>query len=620
MKIRYSFNQKLPRGLMFRWALWFMLINSFALMIISMKYYTAVPLPEPLLARTFLGLSYPGHLISLAVYALPIVGLGILFYPKRWFVFTLSIILEVFIILTVLIDTFVFAQYRFHLNGMIWNLLRSGAASDVLPVTGMLWLIFLMVVALLLVCEWVAARIAWSWVVKDRPHYGRLVGVLIVMVILAGHGLHAWADANNHTAITKQVRYLPGYKPLTMKRTLVKLGFAPASTEPSLRLKDSGSSMAYPLEPINCSAATSTKKNLLLIVIESWRFDTLTSEITPNIWNISKAGWSFEKHFSSGNATRFGIFGLFYGLYGTYWHTLLAEEKSPVLMRELEKQTYRMGIFASAPLISPEFDRTVFSDIRAKIELRQEGKNPVERDRMITDKMIRFLDAQPADTPFFGFLFYDSPHAAAQPEHIAPFQPALKEVNHLALNNSTDPVPYFNKYKNSLYYVDMLAGEVLAHLAKKKMLENTIVIITGDHGEEFNDLKMNYWGHVGNFSRFQTQTPLVVLWPGESPSAFTHVTSHLDIAPTLMNRMLGCTTEPSKYSNGRNLVDLSPRPYVLISSWDTFSTIETDRITVAKKSGEIDILDQSYRELRGAKVRPEISKSAMEGMGRFYGR
>lgn len=620
MRSFFKDTNMLARGLAARWAFWFMLINGLALMVISTRYFSNANLPETPLAQFFFGLAYTGHFFSLALYATPLIILGILAYPARWFIFSLAITLELLIVLGVIIDSLVFAQYRFHLNGMVWNLLKSGAATDILPVTGMLWLILVLAVALLAAGEYAAARIAWSWVNKERRHYGILLGIVITLDIIAGHSLHAWADANHYTAITKQVRYLPAYKPLTMKRLLVRLGLASKSTQESLRLKDSSSAIVYPLEPLNCTNKNTGKKNLLLIVIDSWRFDALTQEITPGIWNFSEKGWRFDQHFSSGNATRFGIFGLFYGLYGTYWHTLLAEEKSPVLMRELEKQGYRMGIFASAPLINPEFDRTIFADIRTRIELRQSADTALGRDREITDKMLRFLDSQKNDTPFFGFMFYDAPHFAAHPDNETPFRPFLEKVDHLALNSGTDPVPYFNKYKNSLHHVDKLVGEVLDQLKKKELLDSTVVVITGDHGEEFNDLKMNYWGHVGNYSRYQTQTPLVVHWPGQSPGVFRHLTSHLDISPTLMNKLLGCTTESSRYSNGRDLMDLSPRSYVLISSWDTFSTIEADRITVAQKSGEIEILDHNYRDVPGAVVRPEISRSAMEGMGRFYGR
>ncbi|MRR56279.1 MAG: DUF3413 domain-containing protein [Deltaproteobacteria bacterium] len=612
-------SDKVPRIIMFRWALWFMFANAAALMLISLNYLKSMPLPDKPLPQLFLALSYPGHFFSMSLYAAPLIAAAILIYPRRRFVFGLSIVLELSLVLVIIIDSLVFAQYRFHLNGMIWNLLTSGAASDVLPVTGLLWLILCIAIIFIALCEWLLAVASWRWVQKKRRRYGIVVGSLFALIILFGHGMHAWADANNFTLITSQVRYLPAYKPLTMKRFMERMGFSVKNETGKLHLNANNSALRYPLETITCDN-NSKKLNLLLIVIDSWRFDALTPEITPHIWELSKNNLRFDNHFSSGNCTRFGIFGLFYGLYGTYWHALLAEQRSPVLMREMQKQSYRMGIFASAPLVSPEFDRTVFADIRSRISLRQDGERPYQRDRTITDKMLNFIADTPTDSPFFGFLFYDAPHAAEHPADRTPFQPALKEVNYLALNNRYDPLPYLNKYKNSVHYVDTMVQEVLTVLSKKNLLDSTIVVITGDHGQEFNDLKMNYWGHTGNFSRFQTQTPMVIHWPGKAPRIFTHTTSHLDLPPTLMQQMLGCTNDPAIYSNGRSLLDISPRPYVLASSWDTFGVIEPDRTTVSLQAGELDILDKSYRPIEGAKIRPEITKSAMEGVGRFFAR
>lgn len=605
---------------MFRWSLWFVFVNAIVLMLVSLNFLKSMTLPDAALAKTFLALAYPGHFISLSFYLFPIIALVILVYPGRRLIFTISICLETVLILLVIVDSLVFAQYRFHLNGMIWNLLTSGAVKDILPITTFLWFVLTISIAVIILLEWVLAHLCWRWIHKERKLYGAAIAAIVLIVIFSGHVLHAWADANHYTPITKQVRYLPAYKPLTMKKLLVKLGLAKKLPVDEILRGSGGSSLAYPLETILCANDRPAKLNLLLIVIDSWRFDSLTPEITPNIWRLSREGWRFDTHYSSGNATRFGIFGLFYGLYGTYWHSILAEEKSPVLMQELQKQQYRLSILASAPLVNPEFDRTVFADIRSKVELRQTGGGSVENDRIITEKMIDFIASNPKSTPFFGFMFFDAPHVAGHPEAVAPFQPELKEVNHLTLNNKTDPVPYVNRYKNALFYNDMLIGRVIDQLKKSHLLEHTVVLITGDHGEEFNDLKMNYWGHVGNFSRFQTQTPLVIHWPGKTQAIYKHTTSHLDIAPTLMKDMLACETDPSKFSNGRNLLDRSIRPYVLISSWGTFSTNEADRISVVQKSGEIDILDQFYKPIVGAKIRPEISKSAMEGMGRFYAR
>jgi uncharacterized protein len=608
-----------PRALLLRWSAWFLLSNACALMLISLNYLKLMPYPESTLGRVFLGLSYPGHFFSLAFYLFPLIALAICAYPRRLPVFALAIVLELCLVLTVIIDSLVFAQYRFHLNGMILNLLTSGAAGEVLPVTGKLWLLLLAALALLGALEWLVALLCWRFVQRSRRPAGVALAVGVAVVVLAGHALHAWADANNFTPITSQVRYLPAYKPLTAKRLLVRLGMAAAGENNAPQVPGGGSSLKYPLEKMRFEAG-GKPMNLVFIVIESWRFDALSPEITPNLWKFSQQSWRFDNHFSSGNCTRFGIFGLFYGLYGTYWHAALAEERSPVLMQELERRAYRMGIFGSAPLINPEFDRTVFADIRGSLATRTGGGSACQNDRIVTDKLVNFITKNPAGAPFFGFLFYDAPHCEDHPANHTPFQPNLKEVDYLALNNDYDPVPFLNKYKNSIHYVDSMVQDVLDALAKAKQLDNTIVVVTGDHGQEFNDLKLNYWGHCGNFSRYQTQTPLLIRWPGEPHREFSQLTSHLDLAPSLMKRMLGCSSDPASYSNGRYLWDTAPRPFTLVSSWDTFSINEPDRITVTQSSGQVDILDGRYREIPGATVRPAVSKAAMEGMGRFFAR
>jgi hypothetical protein len=47
-------------------------------------------------------------------------------------------------------------------------------------------------------------------------------------------------------------------------------------------------------------------------------------------------------------------------------------------------------------------------------------------------------------------------------------------------------------------------------LDKYDIDDNTIVIITADHGQEFNENKLNFWGHNGNFTKYQTQVPLII--------------------------------------------------------------------------------------------------------------
>lgn len=112
----------------------------------------------------------------------------------------------------------------------------------------------------------------------------------------------------------------------------------------------------------------------------------------------------------------------------------------------------------------------------------------------------------------------------------------------MELNNSFDPAPYLARYKNSVRYADNLIQKVLDYLEEKHLLDETIVVISSDHGDEFNDNKLNFWGHGGNFTDAQIKVPLVIHWPGKKPANIEYMTSHLDLVPTLLPEVLGCET------------------------------------------------------------------------------
>lgn len=109
---------------------------------------------------------------------------------------------------------------------------------------------------------------------------------------------------------------------------------------------------------------------------------------------------------------------------------------------------------------------------------------------------------------------FDAPHGYDFPPNFEPkYEPMLKEVNYLKLNNDTDPAPFFNRYKTSVRYVDSMAAKVLDKLKESGDLDNTLVIITGDHGQEMNDNKLNFWGHNSNFTDAQVNVPFAIFGP-----------------------------------------------------------------------------------------------------------
>ena len=112
----------------------------------------------------------------------------------------------------------------------------------------------------------------------------------------------------------------------------------------------------------------------------------------------------------------------------------------------------------------------------------------------------------------------------------------------------------------------MLIGQVFALLKKLHLMDNTIVIVVGDHGEEY--FEKGYLGHSSKFNEEQTRTPFILYYPGITPGVYEHMSSHLDIIP-IIARHFGVENPPEDYSCGIDLLTpANSRHYSLIANWD----------------------------------------------------
>jgi membrane-anchored protein YejM (alkaline phosphatase superfamily) len=143
-------------------------------------------------------------------------------------------------------------------------------------------------------------------------------------------------------------------------------------------------------------------------------------------------------------------------------------------------------------------------------------------------------------------------------------------------------------------------------------------MITGDHGEEFNDGGQGFWGHNSAFSRPQTRVPLVVRWPGKGAGKINRLTSHSDVAPTVVGDILGYKNPASTYSNGRSLFDESPREFVITGSWDSFALAGDNFITVALPTGELEYRDSAYNPTSPSPASSKAMVASLEEMSRFF--
>ena len=132
---------------------------------------------------------------------------------------------------------------------------------------------------------------------------------------------------------------------------------------------------------------------------------------------------------------------------------------------------------------------------------------------------------------------------------------------------------------------------ILIHVPKIK-LENTIVLVTGDHGEEF--FENGFWGHHSNFSQEQVAVPFVLRGPGISPGMENRPTSHIDLPRTLME-LLGISPEMApRYTLGENLLRLPANRKIVSSSWSSLAMQISDTETMVLSAYSDDIPIRAY--------------------------
>ena len=165
------------------------------------------------------------------------------------------------------------------------------------------------------------------------------------------------------------------------------------------------------------------------------------------------------------------------------------------------------------------------------------------------------------------YMFFESTHAAYDfPPDSVIAKPYLEDLNYLTTDFKVDIQLIKNRYLNASHHVDQQIGRVIEHLKQKQLLDNTVIIVLGDHGEEF--MERSRWGHSAEFNRFQTGTPAVIWAPGNKARVVSGITSHLDIPATLMP-LLGVRNPPSDYSQGMNLLDPGyHREYAVAADWN----------------------------------------------------
>ncbi len=333
------------------------------------------------------------------------------------------------------------------------------------------------------------------------------------------------------------------------------------------------------------------KPNILFLVVESLRSDVFTEEYMPHLYERKDEWMVLENHFSSGANSGSGDFGLITGLNSFYFRDHKALNISPFPFKVLKALGYELSIYFSNSMkyeniydifFEPLFDKTV----------HPEEKSQPEWDIELVNNYLREIPGKNSNAPWFDFLrIYVTHYGFYYPPDFETYVPTVSSD----LKLSCGTLSQFKKHKeglknrflNSVRFADHLLNKILTTLESQGRFEDTIIVILGDHGEEF--WEKGKFGHVFGLTKEQIQTTALIRFPESYRKAiknYTHTqytsSSHSDIFPTIFEFMgLDQQIVPSGTFNGRSLLEYNPdKDFVVASTGLIRENIPRKHITV----------------------------------------
>ncbi len=297
-------------------------------------------------------------------------------------------------------------------------------------------------------------------------------------------------------------------------------------------------------------------KNVVLLTIDTLRKDVLgcygsQANLTPFLDSLAGNSMIFDRYMSAGPYTQASFPAILSSSYFLeYGNPKKLSDKRTLISEVVKKGGFSTAAFHSNPYLSEFFGwNKGWDEFYDSMRDEVTPEIPYIRGDVINNKVGQWLQSHTIGgdyKPFFLWVHYMDIHEPYVPEQkyvdkvdpsiqlSAPEMMALfKEV--LLPRDTSDPdnITLLKKlYLAHINQVDEYAGELFGILDYLKLLDNTIFIVTTDHGDEFGD--HGSLSHDGKMNSELINIPLII-YDKDIPRTVRvdKLMSTVDIAPTI---------------------------------------------------------------------------------------
>jgi arylsulfatase A-like enzyme len=329
--------------------------------------------------------------------------------------------------------------------------------------------------------------------------------------------------------------------------------------------------------PVAVGAMPPTDRpNILVYLVDTLRADHLgaygySRPTSPALDRMAQDGVVFERMIAQSGWTRTSVASVMTGL-NPLVHGVLGRDDAlpaeaitlPVLMTDLGYET--VAVITNGN-VSGTFGFDVgFDSFRYLNEQPQDRNREVHRlSDDVNTEFLGWLDARTSDEPFFAYLHTSDPHAPYLPREpqLGQFVGDMRRTGlewpryargFVAGQDEFSPEDVRDEmvalYDAEIAFNDLHFGNLLAALEARGIADDTVIVFTSDHGEEFLD--HGAYGHGKTLYRELVQVPLVMRLPGNMAAGTrpAAMAQHIDLLPTLLELAGGVVPA---WAQGRSL-------------------------------------------------------------------
>jgi len=314
-----------------------------------------------------------------------------------------------------------------------------------------------------------------------------------------------------------------------------------------------------------------SRPNVVMIVLDTTRHDHLGSyghsrDTSPAIDAFASDAIRFDRAYATAPWTKPTVASMFTGLYPSRHGLQIMEAALPdglvTLAELLGERGYATAGVISHVLLDPRHGFAQGFDEYVEVVDAEDPHESISTGR-VTDAALEILSGRDSGRPLFLFVHYFDPHYnyKRHPEYgFAPAQSgrlrgdeSIYDLYELMPDMTPEEIEFIEAvYDEEIRHMDDGVGRLLGALEETLGLDDTLVVLAADHGEEF--MTHGNIGHTITLYEDVMRVPLIVRPPGhQAGKTVVHTpVSLVSIVPTVLD-LVGLDIE-GLVTQGRPLI------------------------------------------------------------------